>query len=255
MTRRSSFDSNQLNTIPDRWCNSTDKIACPLTIAANYHYPYFYSGYDETNGEWVEPKGIENFLLDTLASKLNFTYELVECGQVWGLTGSSLKRGIMARVIDGEADMGIGEISVTYDRSLIVDYSREYSYEILTLITSKLEAKERQNMGAFISPFTWDTWLALGTTAAAFIGAFKLISGRSLPVILFNVFASVLGGGKCYLHVVSAASAIDLTIRWQDSEKNAFGLGEESYNALFWDCGSLASIVSVISTVANSPLI
>lgn len=85
-----------------------------LKIAANYGYPFFYIGFNHTLQRWIEPHGIEIDMINAFALYLNFTYCVIESGQIWGSRWpNGTYQRVLGNVESGRADLAAGEISVT----------------------------------------------------------------------------------------------------------------------------------------------
>lgn len=133
-------------------------------------------------------------MLDTLGQYLNFTYETMECGQVWGSrapNGSFL--GILGKIETGEADLGASEVSLTYDRAQHFDYAQVHGHEALTFVTGKIPPKLPSMSLAIIRPFTLPVWLVLAASLVlvSLLTKFIMRSQLGLRWIFFNNLAHV----------------------------------------------------------------
>lgn len=172
-----------------------------LRIAANHVYPFFYMGYNYTTHRWIEPHGIENDMINTLALYLNFSYSLIECGQIWGSRWpNGSYQGVLGEVESGRADLAAGEISVTYERSLAFDFSTEYAVESITFITKRQSSSLSSSLtDVMIKPFSLSVWLALLLSTISIAGILLTLtssrprSANSPSKIVMAVYGSILG--------------------------------------------------------------
>lgn len=107
-------------------------------------FPYFYWGYDSNQSLWIEPKGIEVYLLEIIAQRLKLDeIVLLEAGQKWGTRDNDTNTwdGIVEMLLKNEADIGIGTMSITYDRYQVVDFTMPYLQDTLSFVTLKPELK------------------------------------------------------------------------------------------------------------------
>ncbi|MPC46645.1 Glutamate receptor ionotropic, delta-1 [Portunus trituberculatus] len=149
------------------------KVAQPLTRLASQQYgnmggrllrtvvvensPYFRIR-KFPDGTLLPGDGIDVNLLNILADKLNFTYQLVEAedGQ-WGeVMPNGWVTGMIGVVARREADMAVNEITVTGKREGVVDFSTPYFVEGTILVSPA--PKEKNRAFAAFSPFSAQVW-------------------------------------------------------------------------------------------------
>ncbi|GFS34637.1 lig_chan-Glu_bd domain-containing protein [Trichonephila inaurata madagascariensis] len=108
--------------------------------------------------------GIEGKLLETLASALNFRYEIVspDDGQ-WGtMKADGNWSGIIGMVAKGEADMGLSYLAITENRNKVVDFSSPYYVIDRAFVTDQPGLLPKY--AVFLYPFKLRVWL-LATVA------------------------------------------------------------------------------------------
>ncbi|XP_055931957.1 glutamate receptor ionotropic, delta-2-like [Argiope bruennichi] len=116
--------------------------------------------------------GTEKTFLELLSEVLKFEYEIiVPPDGDWGIYENGKWSGVIGKVYYGEADIGIGKISITDQRKKVVDYSYPYDVEDLTFATAI--PKYLPKTTAFIAPFDTYIWGTLLITTIIFLIAFR----------------------------------------------------------------------------------
>ncbi|XP_067620605.1 glutamate receptor ionotropic, kainate 2 [Eurosta solidaginis] len=123
-------------------------------------------------------EGYSMDLIDAIARLLNFKYEFVLAPD--GKYGSFNKitqswDGLVKQLLDGNADLGICDLTMTSARRQAVDFTPPF----MTLGISILYAKPEQpppDLFSFLSPFSLDVWVYMAT---AYLGVSLLIFGLS----------------------------------------------------------------------------
>ncbi|XP_025408278.1 ionotropic receptor 40a isoform X2 [Sipha flava] len=103
--------------------------------------------------------GRDDKLINLLADKLNFRFTYVDPPdrtQGSGLDRGSSMQGVLGLIGQREADWFVGDLSITYERNLVVDFS------FLTLVDNEAfltHAPGRLNEAfSLIRPFHWSVW-------------------------------------------------------------------------------------------------
>ncbi|GFU98779.1 lig_chan-Glu_bd domain-containing protein [Trichonephila clavipes] len=80
-------------------------------------------------GDKIVADGYEGSLLNCLAEKLNFEYEIIlPSGGGWGSQyENGTWDGIIGLIQSGKADFGMPALGMTEERSKVLDYSLQYS--------------------------------------------------------------------------------------------------------------------------------
>ncbi|XP_064121649.1 glutamate receptor ionotropic, kainate glr-3-like [Macrobrachium nipponense] len=125
-----------------------------LLVAAGVWDPWVLMEHDQ-QGRLVKSTGIFIDFMDTFAHKLNFTYSLVEAAEgEWGrILPNGSTTGMIGQCHRKEVDMALGPFSITYPRSLLIDFS----------VLSYIDNKRR-----YIPP---EVWIAL---SVAVVGSMVL---------------------------------------------------------------------------------
>ncbi|GFR02676.1 lig_chan-Glu_bd domain-containing protein [Trichonephila clavata] len=144
-----------------------------------------------TIGDKTVAEGYEGLLLNCLAEKLNFEYEVIlppEGG--WGSRSENgTWDGIIGLIQNGKADFGMPALGMTEERSKYLDYS--LTYTILEKIFVTKEAGEMPKIAAFTYPFTQNVWILYVWMMLTASVLFQRIIFRN--VTLLRSFISVLG--------------------------------------------------------------
>ena len=121
--------------------------------------------------------GVEAEMLRAVSAALGFRYTLMQPSSTDGLFGSQRAdgswTGVIGMLVAGEADMAIGDISVTLERSTAVDYAYPFHIEPVSFFMLRPEALPRWLVIA--APFDASTWLLLLLALLATVGALRLL--------------------------------------------------------------------------------
>ncbi|GFU98775.1 glutamate receptor ionotropic, kainate 3 [Trichonephila clavipes] len=133
----------------------------------------------------------EGLLLNCLAEKLNFEYEVILSpdGQ-WGTRNENgTWNGIVEMIQSGKADFGMPALGMTEERNKDLDFSLPYT--ILEKMFVTKEAGEMPRIAAFPYPFTRNVWIlyVLMTLTTAVLLQRMIFKNTTL----FGSFISVLG--------------------------------------------------------------
>ncbi|XP_066970156.1 uncharacterized protein [Macrobrachium rosenbergii] len=127
-----------------------------LTIVTIHRPPFVKL---ELNGQKV--LGAEGFcfeMLDVMAQKFNFTYNLVlPYDGNWGAKmPNGTFNGMVGMVNRHEVDMAIAGFTITYVRETVIDFTVAFYEEPTTILIPS--PTEENDFLAFLSPFTWQVW-------------------------------------------------------------------------------------------------
>ncbi|GFU53009.1 glutamate receptor ionotropic, kainate 3 [Trichonephila clavipes] len=142
-------------------------------------------------GDKIVADGADGKLLNCLAEKLNFEYEVVLTpdGQWGSRDKNGTWDGIVGLIQSGRADFGMPALGITEERNEDLDFS--FPYTLLEKLFVTKEAGEMPKITAFTYPFTRNAWIlyVLMTLAAAVL--FQRIVFKNAT--LLGSFISVLG--------------------------------------------------------------
>ncbi|KAF0311683.1 Glutamate receptor ionotropic, delta-1 [Amphibalanus amphitrite] len=126
-----------------------------------------------------EVEGVELNMLDAMSAALGFTFSLQHPRTTDGLFGTKLANGswtgVVRAILDGRADLAIGDISTTLLRSTVVDYTYAFHMEPNCMA---LERPRRLPRWLVIAqPFDKLTWLLLLLSVVAAASALAAAPG------------------------------------------------------------------------------
>ncbi|KAF5306561.1 hypothetical protein FQR65_LT07288 [Abscondita terminalis] len=106
-------------------------------------------------------------LIELVARELNFTYVFTITESNGNYDPSSgLWNGVVGDVVNGVAQLGICDLTITHQRRQVVDFSNPFMTLGISILYKKPSAGE-PNMFAFIDPLSEDVWMY---TATAYLG-------------------------------------------------------------------------------------
>ncbi|XP_064643100.1 glutamate receptor 2-like isoform X2 [Lineus longissimus] len=118
----------------------------------------------ENNGSTAFPgrkyQGFCIDLLDALQEKINFKYDihLVKDGN-YGAQDAVTEEwnGIVREILDDEADIAVAPLTISYDRSQVVSFTKPYMDFGLTILMGRTTPEK--DVLAFLHPFSLNLWL------------------------------------------------------------------------------------------------
>ncbi|XP_059218523.1 glutamate receptor ionotropic, kainate 2 isoform X1 [Stomoxys calcitrans] len=125
--------------------------------------------------------GIE--LIEELGKKLGFSYtfRLQEDNKYGSLDKATGKwNGMILEIIEGRADLGITDLTMTSDRESGVDFTIPFMNLGIAILFRK-PMKEPPKLFSFMSPFSGDVWLWLGIAYVAVSLSMFVLSRLSPP--------------------------------------------------------------------------
>ncbi|XP_067672022.1 glutamate receptor ionotropic, kainate 3-like [Haliotis asinina] len=101
-------------------------------------------------------------ILDELAARLNFRYELIQSpDEFWGTVDEDGNwNGVVEMTRTRSVDLGIGPISLTSERERVIDFTKPYMEEGAGIILRRFEDKSSKIFRVF-KPFSESVWLAV----------------------------------------------------------------------------------------------
>ncbi|GFR27786.1 uncharacterized protein TNCT_218731 [Trichonephila clavata] len=142
-------------------------------------------------GDKIVADGLEGKLLNCLAEKLNFEYEVIlSPDNQWGSRSENgTWNGIVGLVQSGKADFAMPAVGITEERMEDIDFT--LPYELLEKLFATKEPGEMPKITAFTYPFTRNVWIlyVLMTLAAAVLFQRMVFKNATL----LGSFLSVLG--------------------------------------------------------------
>ncbi|CAG0886491.1 unnamed protein product, partial [Darwinula stevensoni] len=187
-----AFEGNPWNAkeslLPDPIRPYRDLRGRTLRVAAYDYYPFFVFGRGK-GGEVIPVEGIDASLLKILAGHFNFTYEIFapEDGEWGAMMENGSFTGMIGAVESGRADLALTEITITANRSTVVDFTYPYMQEALTFVT--LAPGESSRAFIVLSPLSIGGNVSIAKRQASGI---KIIRRKLLLQMWFLVLGSII---------------------------------------------------------------
>ncbi|XP_064489283.1 glutamate receptor ionotropic, kainate 2-like [Ornithodoros turicata] len=131
-----------------------------------------------------EEDGVKKFtgffvdFLEELESRLNIEYEIhiAENGTYGVMDQEGKWNGMIGELMDGKADLAVGDITVTEARERAVDFTLPYMTTGLAVLTKDSESSKPGGLWSFFLPLTREVWVYLilamaSTTFVMYISA------------------------------------------------------------------------------------
>ncbi|XP_011872466.1 PREDICTED: glutamate receptor ionotropic, kainate 2-like [Vollenhovia emeryi] len=102
----------------------------------------------------------------------NYTFRLVPDGR-YGSYNTQTKEwdGMMKELLEQKADLAIGDLTITYDRAQVVDFTTPFMPLGISILYRK-PIKQPPNLFSFLSPLSLDVWIYMAT---AYLGVSVLL--------------------------------------------------------------------------------
>lgn len=124
-------------------------------------------------------------LMDLIAKKLDFEYEIEEMSEFGKMDDDGNWNGVIRKLIDKEADIALGTMSVMSERETVIDFTVPF-YDLVGITILMKLPRTPSSLFKFLTVLETNVWLCiLGsyffTRYAKFLYVFEL----SLIIILF----------------------------------------------------------------------
>ncbi|XP_064079193.1 glutamate receptor ionotropic, kainate 2-like isoform X3 [Macrobrachium nipponense] len=131
-----------------------------------------YNMLRETSEQMTGNDRYEGFCVDLIQEiseilGFNYTVKLADDGQ-HGKYEEKRKRwnGMIGELLDQRADLAIGDLTITYEREQVVDFTMPWMNLGITILYRK-PTKKPPNLFSFLSPLSLDVWLYMATAYLA----------------------------------------------------------------------------------------
>ncbi|XP_054163758.1 ionotropic receptor 25a-like, partial [Oppia nitens] len=126
-----------------------------------------YMSIELDSDKWQITGGTEFNLLTTFSKHLNFTYTAINCNNEWGtqLTDNQSWNGIIGELQSKRADLGMSEVSMSSERTQVVNFSYPFSVTSMTFMTSL--PKTKTNFELVFNVF--DAWIWISILGSLFL--------------------------------------------------------------------------------------
>ncbi|XP_046448054.1 uncharacterized protein LOC124196853 isoform X2 [Daphnia pulex] len=111
-------------------------------------------------------------MLESLSSRLNFTYEMVRVTE-FKIEPSEKGLGLFNYLWDQQCDLLVHDVIPTPERNKVVDLTTYWIYDRLAFLIPVPD--ETANIDSVIKPFQWPVWLGLGISIVCVIAILNLI--------------------------------------------------------------------------------
>jgi glutamate receptor ionotropic, NMDA 2B len=139
--------------------------------------------------------GIDIYLLQSLGNYFNFTWKLVHCGEKWGKLINGTWNGLIGKVVNGSADIALGELSATAEREKVVDFTMPYIHDEITFCM--LSSKHRDPVkNVLINSFSYQIWILIITMVIFSSILYPSLSRHRFLNIIWITIAALLQRGK-----------------------------------------------------------
>ncbi|CAG0921786.1 unnamed protein product [Notodromas monacha] len=132
-----------------------------------------YAMFKKSSEELTGNDRFEGFcidLIDHIAKKLhfNYTFKLVDDGKYGNYEkdpnhpNGGYWNGMIAEVINGVADMAIADLTISYERESVVDFTTPWMNLGISILYRK-PTKQPPNLFSFLSPLSPDVWIYMAS--------------------------------------------------------------------------------------------
>ncbi|XP_050311076.1 glutamate receptor ionotropic, kainate 1-like isoform X2 [Anthonomus grandis grandis] len=97
-------------------------------------------------------KGFSMDLMTEVAKLMDITFDFV-------ITATDNPAGIVSDLINRRADLGICDLTITEERSRLIDFSAPFMNLGIAILHKEIDQEEIDNMYAFMRPFSWTVWI------------------------------------------------------------------------------------------------
>ncbi|KAG7201426.1 hypothetical protein KM043_004186 [Ampulex compressa] len=142
-----------------------------------------------TGNERYEGFGID--IIQELSKMLGFNYTFQEGGSVYGSYSKKNNKwtGMLGKIIDGEADLAITDLTITAERESAVDFTMPFMNLGISILYRK-PTKAPPSLFSFLSPFSNAVWLYL-IGSFIFVSLLFFVIGRICPAEWNNPYPCI----------------------------------------------------------------
>ncbi|KAE8746480.1 hypothetical protein FOCC_FOCC006845 [Frankliniella occidentalis] len=131
-----------------------------IKVASRLGMPFL-----ERKANWSEDMGNDGFrgysidLISAIAKELNFTFEFyLVADEAYGSRNRDGKwNGIIKDLMDRKADLGICDLTITYEREQAVDFTMPFMSLGISILHTKAKPQD-PNLFSFLEPFSTEVW-------------------------------------------------------------------------------------------------
>ncbi|KAG1662332.1 Glutamate receptor ionotropic, kainate 2 [Nymphon striatum] len=118
-------------------------------------------------------------LIEAISQRLKFKYEIhIAKDKTNGKMDPETREwnGMIGELINGEADLAIGDLTITYEREQAVDFTMPFMNLGISILFKKPEKPDR-SLFSFLSPLSWDVWLYMLTAYLGKAWSTRMVAG------------------------------------------------------------------------------
>ncbi|VDL79288.1 unnamed protein product [Nippostrongylus brasiliensis] len=116
------------------------------------------AGDDPNDNETYEGYCIDLLKMVASMSKFNYTIHEVK-DKAYGIREANGKwNGMVGELMEGEADLAVASLTITYSRSEVIDFTVPYMHLGISILFKK-PAETETDWFVFLSPLSWEVWL------------------------------------------------------------------------------------------------
>ena len=168
------------------------------------------------------PKGFKGYCIDLLneiAKIVKFDYEIkeVEDGKFGNMDDRGEWNGIVRKLIDKQADIGLGSMSVMAERETVIDFTVPY-YDLVGIAIMMQLAQAPSSLFKFLTVLETNVWLCI--LAAYFFTRYTaILYPGNIPVSIASYFI-VSSCGPLIVGVLIATRIIERNMPTMTSNEN-----------------------------------
>ncbi|XP_031634040.1 ionotropic receptor 25a-like [Contarinia nasturtii] len=120
------------------------------------------------------PRGYSGFdidLMDEIARMANFNYTIIEADGHGMMNDSGVWNGVVRKLLDRDADIGLGTMQIMAERESVIDFSVPY-YDLVGFTVLMAIPKSKNTLFKFLSVLENDVWFCI--LAAYFFTSFLM---------------------------------------------------------------------------------
>lgn len=99
-------------------------------------------------------------LMDTVADFGNFDYTIAESDEHGQMDEDGVWNGVVRKLIDKEADIGLGTMQVMAERETVIDFTVPY-YDLVGITVLMLLPRTKNSLFKFLTVLETDVWFCI----------------------------------------------------------------------------------------------
>lgn len=124
-------------------------------------------------------------LLDAVGKRANFNYTITEVDEHGQMDENGVWNGVVRKLIDKEADIGLGTMHVMAERETVIDFTVPY-YDLVGITVLMMLPRTKNSLFKFLTVLETDVWFCI--LGAYFFTRFKVLFLKYLNLVSFQLF-------------------------------------------------------------------